>query len=107
MFRAISPIIRSVESVLQHVVFCTQFFCVAVRLSRKVAAWSVCMVWQALPATPYTRTTKKTNKATLLHVVGFILIIGIMYKMDGETTLKIASSLYFISVTIIITVRRS
>jgi hypothetical protein len=25
-----------------------QFCCVAVRLSRKVAAWSVCMVWQAL-----------------------------------------------------------
>jgi hypothetical protein len=34
--------------VLQPVVFCTQFFCVAVRLSRKVAAWSVFMVWRAL-----------------------------------------------------------
>jgi hypothetical protein len=35
---------------LQHVVFCTQFCCVAVRLSRTVAAWSVCMVWRAVPA---------------------------------------------------------
>jgi hypothetical protein len=34
--------------VLQHVVFCTQFSCVAVLPSRKVAAWSVCMVWRAL-----------------------------------------------------------
>jgi hypothetical protein len=38
--------------VLQHVVsctvFCTQFCCVAVRPSRKVAAWFVCMVWRAL-----------------------------------------------------------
>jgi hypothetical protein len=35
--------------VLQRVVFCTHFCCVAVRLSRKVAASSVCLVWQAVP----------------------------------------------------------
>jgi hypothetical protein len=34
--------------VLQPLVFCTQFGCVAVRLSRKAAAWSVCMVWRAM-----------------------------------------------------------
>jgi hypothetical protein len=28
--------------------YITQFCCVAVRLSRKVAAWSVCTVWRAL-----------------------------------------------------------
>jgi hypothetical protein len=34
--------------VLQHMVFCTQFCCVAVRLSRKAAAWSVCMARRAV-----------------------------------------------------------
>jgi hypothetical protein len=40
--------------VLHRVVLCTQICCVAVRLSRKIAAWSVWMVWRALTATPYT-----------------------------------------------------
>jgi hypothetical protein len=31
--------------VLHHVVLCTQFCYVSVRLSREVAAWSVCVVW--------------------------------------------------------------
>jgi hypothetical protein len=35
--------------VLQDVVFCTQFCCVAVGLSRKVAAWSVCPPHHTLP----------------------------------------------------------
>jgi hypothetical protein len=38
---------------LYHVVFCAQFCCVAVRLSRKFAAWSVCMVWWTVPP-PFT-----------------------------------------------------
>jgi hypothetical protein len=42
---------------LEHVVFCTQFCCVAVRLSRKVAAWSVGMVGRAVQQTWVQSTT--------------------------------------------------
>jgi hypothetical protein len=54
MFRAISPIIRSVELYYS--------------------------VWYSAPI--------NTNKAASLHLVGFLLIIGIIYKMHGKTNLK-------------------
>jgi hypothetical protein len=62
--------------VLQHVVFCTQFYCVAVRLSRKAAAWSVWVVWRTVLDTQTTQqpswiAAQKHNKTgcRTAHVV--------------------------------------
>jgi hypothetical protein len=33
---------------------------------------------------------KNTNKATLLYLVGLLIIIGIIYNMHGKTNLKFA-----------------
>jgi hypothetical protein len=58
------PLARHVSGVFAHhqehyTLYCSctphPFFCVAVRLSRKV-----CLVWRALRATPYTRTTQQS-----------------------------------------------
>jgi hypothetical protein len=58
---------QELRPVLERVVFCAQICSVAVRLSRKVAVWSVCVPATphtrsvCVPATPHTRTTQQPS----------------------------------------------